>query len=225
MKNNYVEGFSQPWFYQQRFYKQWLYRPVWQQFALQQLLIISLLLGFYFLIWQKNRHEIHALQSNIKEQQHNAILSQRRLAELPSLPETQQQILRMVADLDQNSYPSIRHISPKNISLQNTTILKRLHIPLIRSGSQLMEWKSHKENEQIFWHIMLSLNYDQFLHFLNEIQKLQPPLLIKHLTITPADGSLTVRMVFSDLTLPDMTVSDVILPNDALPDPTYEEKS
>ncbi|SFN73966.1 hypothetical protein [Xenorhabdus japonica] len=225
MRNNYVEGFSQPWFYKQWSYKQWFYRPFWQQFALQQLLIISLLLGFYFLVWQKNRLEIHALQSNIKEQQHNAVLSQRRLAELPSLPETQQQILRMAANLDQNSYPSLRHISPKNISPQNTTILKRLHIPLIRSGSQLMEWKSHKENEKIFWHIMLSLDYDQFLHFLNEIQKLQPPLLIKHLTITPADGSLTVRMVFSDLALPDMAVSDVILPNDALPDPTYEEKS
>ncbi|OTA15985.1 hypothetical protein Xvie_02324 [Xenorhabdus vietnamensis] len=206
MRNNHFEGF----------YQQWLYRPVWQQLALQQLLIISLLLGFYFLIWQKNRHEIHTLQDNIKERQHNATLSQRRLAELPSLPETQQQIQQMAANLDQNSYPSPRHISPK----QNTTILKRLHIPLIRSGSQLMEWKSHKENEQIFWHIMLSLNYDQFLHFLNEIQKLQPPLLIKHLSITPADGNLTVRMVFSDLAL-----SDMALLNSTFPDPIHGEKS
>ncbi|OKP03688.1 hypothetical protein [Xenorhabdus eapokensis] len=179
MRNNYLE---------------WFYRPVWQQLILQQLLIISLLLGFYFLVWQKNRHEIHTLQSDIKQQQHNAVLSEQRLAALPSLPETQQQIQHMTTSLAQNSYPS----SSKNIPSQNTTILKQLHIPLTHSGSQLMEWKIHKENEHVFWHIMLSLNYGQFLHFLNEIQKLQPPLLIKHITITPTDDNLMVRLVFAD---------------------------
>ncbi|MBD2796416.1 hypothetical protein ID856_07695 [Xenorhabdus sp. 18] len=209
MRNNYLE---------------WFYRPVWQQLTLQQLLIILLLLGFYFLVWQKNRHEIHALQSNIKQQQHHAILFQQKLAELPSLPETQQQIRRMAANLAQNSDLSLRNTSSDNIPAQNTPILKRLHMPLIRSGSQLMEWKSHKENEQVFWHIRLSLNYGQFLHFLREIQKLQPPLLIKHIAITPvdtpADGNLTVRMVFSDVAL-----SDTTLPNISLPDPADKEKS
>ncbi|MDC9581503.1 hypothetical protein PSI15_08005 [Xenorhabdus sp. PR6a] len=209
MRNNYLE---------------WFYRPVWQQLTLQQLLIILLLLGFYFLVWQKNRHEIHALQSNIKQQQHNTILFQQKLAELPSLPETQQQIRRMAANLAQNSDLSLRNTSSDNIPAQNTPILKRLHMPLIRSGSQLMEWKSHKENEQVFWHIRLSLNYGQFLHFLREIQKLQPPLLIKHIAITPvdtpADDNLTVRMVFSDVAL-----SDTTLPNISLPDPADKEKS
>ncbi|CDG15784.1 hypothetical protein [Xenorhabdus doucetiae] len=209
MRNNYLE---------------WFYRPVWQQLTLQQLLIILLLLGFYFLVWQKNRHEIHALQSNIKQQQHNTILFQQKLAELPSLLETQQQIRRMAANLAQNSDLSLRNTSSDNIPAQNTPILKRLHMPLIRSGSQLMEWKSHKENEQVFWHIRLSLNYGQFLHFLREIQKLQPPLLIKHIAITPvdtpADGNLTVRMVFSDVAL-----SDTTLPNISLPDPADKEKS
>ncbi|MDC9606648.1 hypothetical protein [Xenorhabdus griffiniae] len=175
MRNNYLE---------------WFYRPVWQQLVLQQLLIISLLLGFYFLVWQKNRYEIHTLQSNIKQQQHNTVLSQQKLAELPSLPETQQQIQHMTTSLAEND--------PLSSSKNHTTILKRLHIPLTHSGSQLMEWKIHKENEHVFLHIMLSLNYGQFLHFLNEMQKLQPPLLIKHITITPADDNLMVHMVFSD---------------------------
>ncbi|MEQ1977318.1 hypothetical protein [Xenorhabdus sp. SGI240] len=180
MRNNYLE---------------WFYRPVWQQLVLQQLLIISLLLGFYFLVWQKNRYEIHTLQSNIKQQQHNVVLSRQKLAELPSLSETQQQIQHMATSLTPDGHLS----SSKN----NTTILKRLHIPLTHSGSQLMEWQIHKENEHVFWHIMLSLNYGQFLHFLNEIQKLQPPLLIKHITITPADDNLTVHMVFSDTAFSD----------------------
>ncbi|MDC9592954.1 hypothetical protein [Xenorhabdus sp. IM139775] len=211
MKNNYLE---------------WFYRPVWQQLVLQQLLIISLLLGFYFLVWQKNRHEIHVLQNNIKQQQHHAILFQQKLAELPSLPETQQQIQRMAANLAQNSDLSLKNASSENVPAQNTPILKRLHMPLIDSGSQLMEWKSLKENEQVFWHIVLSLNYGQFLHFLSEIQKLQPPLLIKHIAITPtdipADNNLTVRMVFSDVTLPDL--SETALPTISLPDPADKEK-
>ncbi|PHM74025.1 hypothetical protein [Xenorhabdus kozodoii] len=208
MKNNYLE---------------WFYRPVWQQVVLQQLLIISLLLGFYFLIWQNNRHEIHSLQSNIKQQQHNAVLFQQKLAELPSLSETQQQIQRITTSLAQNSHLSVRNIA----SAQNTTILKRLHIPLIQSGSQLMEWKIHRENEHVFWHIMLSQNYDQFLHFLNGIQTLQPPLLIKHITITPADDNLMVNMVFSEGALPAIVPPDRDLPTIPIshPDPADREKS
>ncbi|MBI6547808.1 hypothetical protein [Xenorhabdus lircayensis] len=200
MRNNYLE---------------WFHRPAWQRLLCQQLIVIPLMLGFYFFVWQDNQREIHALQNNITEQQHNTTRSQQRITELPSLPDIQQQIQQITLELGQGNDNSSKNISPKN-----ATVLKRLHLPLTHSGSQLMEWKSHRENNQVFWHIMLSLNYEQFLHFLHEIQQLQPPLLIKHLTITPVDDSLTVRMVLSDIVFSDMT-----LPNTVHPEPVHGEKS
>lgn len=191
-------------------YLEWFHRPAWLLVLLQQLFTLPLLLGFYFLVWQENQYEIDTLQHNITEQQHSTRLSQQQLTELPPLSDIQQKIQRTTAELGQDN-----QIPPKH-----TTVLKRLHSPLIHSGSQLIEWKTHKENNQVFWHIMLSLNYVQFLHFLNEIQQLQPPLLIKHLTITPADDWLTVRMVLSDIPLPEMT-----LPNRIKTAPVHEEKS
>ncbi len=210
MRSNNVE-----WIYQ------WFYRPVWQQLVLQQLLIMVLLLGFYFWVWQQNRHDIYAFRINIKEQQHNVAHAQQQLVERPPLVEIQQQIQHMTTSLAQNSDLSLPH---KNTPPQNTTVLKRLHLPLIRSGSQLMEWKSLKENEQMLWHIMLSLNYEQLLHFLNEVQKLQPPLLIKRITVTPDNGHLTVRLVFSDFSLPEMTLSETAISNTAFPAPVHEEE-
>ncbi|WP_237387504.1 hypothetical protein [Xenorhabdus sp. Sc-CR9] len=209
-------------------YLEWFHRPVWQQCLLQQLVIILLLMGFYFLVWQENQHKIHAFQRHITEQQNNAAQSQQRIKELPSLFDIQQKIRQITAELGQNSYIHSRDIysrdiSPKGIPSKNeshkVTVLKRLHLPLIHSGSQLMEWKSYKENNQIFWHIVLSLNYDQLLHFLSEIQQLQPPLLIKHLTIKPIDGNLIVRIVLSDMTLSDSEPPDMNLPNKIQPAP------
>ncbi|SFU82896.1 hypothetical protein [Xenorhabdus koppenhoeferi] len=208
-------------------YLEWFHRPVWQQFLWQQLVIILLLMSFYFFIWQENQHKIHAFQRHITEQQNNATQSQQRIKELPSLFDIQQKIRQITAELGQNNYIHSRDvysrdISPKGIPSKNepshkATVLKRLHLPLIHSGSQLMEWKSYKENNQIFWHIVLSLNYDQLLHFLSEIQQLQPPLLIKHLTINPIDGNLIVRIVLSDMTLSDLEPPDMNLPNKIQP--------
>ncbi|AOM41842.1 hypothetical protein [Xenorhabdus hominickii] len=195
-------------------YLEWFHRPMWQLLLSQQLMvIIPLLLGFYFFVWQEKQHEIYTLQDSIGEQKHNTTLSQQRLTELPSLTDIQQQIQRITAELGPDSYLSTQsdptqNVSPQNTFSPNATVLKRLHLPLTHSGSQLMEWKSQKENDHVFWHIMLSLNYDQFLHFLSEIQQLQPPLLIKHLTITPVDDWLTVRIVLSDMPLPEMVPSN-----------------
>ncbi|MDX7998722.1 hypothetical protein FE394_05825 [Xenorhabdus sp. Reich] len=204
MENNYLE---------------WFHRPAWQLLCLQQLITIPLLLGFYFFVWQDNQHKLHTLQSSITEQKHNAKLSKQRLSELPPLSELQKQIQQMTSELGQNNHEATEH----------TTVLKRLHLPLIRSGSQLVEWKSLRENNHVLWHLMLSLNYDQFLHFLNEIQQLQPPLLIKHLTIIPAGDLLTVRMVLSEIALSEMALSDTALPNMTRPNkvrpiPVHEDK-
>ncbi|CDG89062.1 hypothetical protein [Xenorhabdus bovienii] len=174
-------------------YLVWFHRPAWQLFLLQQLLVIPLILSFYFWVWQENEYAIHDLQLNITEQKHSSTLSEKRIAELPNLSDIQQQIQQLTAELSQGS-----NILHNNIPQKNATVLKRLHQPLTSSGSQLMEWKSYRKGNQIFWHIMLSLSYDQFLHFLNEIQQVQPILLIKHLTIIPVDSDLTVRMVLSD---------------------------
>ncbi|CDH05348.1 conserved hypothetical protein [Xenorhabdus bovienii str. oregonense] len=171
-------------------YLVWFHRPAWQLFLLQQLLVIPLILSFYFWVWQENEYAIHDFQLNLTEQKHNSALSEKRIAELPNLPDIRQQIQQLTAELSQGS---------NNIPQKNATVLKRLHQPLTSSGSQLIEWKSYREGNQIFWHIMLSLSYDQFLHFLNEIQQVQPVLLIKHLTIIPVDNDLTVRMVLSDV--------------------------
>ncbi|WP_340611245.1 hypothetical protein [Xenorhabdus bharatensis] len=175
MKNNYLV---------------WLLRPAWQLFLLQQLVIVPLILGFYFFVWQGNKNAIHSFRFKIAEQKNDIALSQTRFSELPDLTELHQQIQQITANLDSNSHITS---SPK------TTVLKRLHQPLTRSGSQLMEWKSRKEGHQILWHIILSLTYEQLLLFLSEIQQLRPLLLIKHLTITPADNGLTVRMVLADM--------------------------
>ncbi|OTA20608.1 hypothetical protein Xbed_01413 [Xenorhabdus beddingii] len=200
MKNNYLE---------------WFHWPTWLLFLLQQLLTIPLLLGFYFLAWQDHQYEIQALQSNITEHQHNTMQYQQRIAALPSLHDTQQKIQRITTELGQDTQATSKPAS----------VLKRLHMPLIHSSGQLIEWKTHKENNQLFWHIKLSLNYAQFLHFLDEIQQLQPPLLIKHLTITPADDWLTVRMVLSDIPLPETTLPEIAQPDRIQPASAHERES
>ncbi|MDE9565318.1 hypothetical protein KKI93_14930 [Xenorhabdus bovienii] len=175
-------------------YLVWFHRPAWQLFLLQQLPVIPFILSFYFWVWQENEYAIHDLLLNLTEQKHSSALSEKRITELPNLSDIQQQIQQLTAELSQGG-----NILLNNIPQKNATVLKRLHQPLTSSGSQLMEWKSHREGNQIFWHIMLSLSYDQLLHFLNEIQQVQPVLLIKHLTIIPVDNDLTVRMVLSDV--------------------------
>ncbi|WP_319929750.1 hypothetical protein [Xenorhabdus santafensis] len=176
-------------------YLEWFHRPVWQQFLAQQLIIILLLSGFYFFIWQERQHEAHALQGRIAEQQNDVVLSQQRIAKLPSMPDIQQKVQQITTMLSQGSFIPV---STEMGTTKNTSILKRLHQPLAHSGSQLMEWKTYRENNHVLWHIVLSLDYGQFLHFLNEIQLLQPPLLIKHLTITPNEEKLTVRIALSE---------------------------
>ncbi|MBD2814807.1 hypothetical protein ID850_08515 [Xenorhabdus sp. Flor] len=171
-------------------YLVWLFRPIWQLFLLQQLVIVPLILGFCFFVWQKSEDVIHSLQIKLTEQKNDLALSQNQFSELPNLTELHQQIQQITVELGQNG-----HIS----SPLKTTVLKRLHQPLVNSGSQLMEWKSIKEGDQVLWHIILSLTYEQLLRFINEIQQSQPILLIKHLTITPVDNSLTVRMVLKDI--------------------------
>ncbi|PHM33179.1 hypothetical protein [Xenorhabdus innexi] len=180
MKNNYLI---------------WLFRPAWQLFLLQQAVIIPLILGFYFFVWQGNKNAIHSLRSQITEQRNSITLSQNHFSELPALTELHQQIQQITARLNQNGHMTL----PTKAAPTKTTVLKRLQQPLTRSGSELMEWKSHKEGHQVLWHIILSLTYEQLLLFLSEIQQLRPLLLIKHLTITPADNSLIVRMVLADM--------------------------
>ncbi|MDR0218938.1 MAG: hypothetical protein LBI71_08665 [Enterobacteriaceae bacterium] len=192
MKNNYLV---------------WLFRPTWQLFLLQQGVIVPLILGFYFFVWQENEEAIHAVRLKITEQKNNIALSQAKFSALPALTELHQQIQQTAAELGQSDNISP---SPKTVA-EKKTVLKRLQQPLANSGSQLMEWKKAKKGEQTLWHITLSLTYEQLLHFLSEIQQLQPILLIKHLTITPTDGSLTVRMVLADMILDDIVLDDITL--------------
>ncbi|MBD2781812.1 hypothetical protein [Xenorhabdus szentirmaii] len=201
-------------------YLEWFYRPMWQLLLLQQFIVILLLLSFYFFLWQNNQQKLQSLRGSLAEQHHHTTLSQQRLAELPRITDIQKQIQQVTAEIDQNT-PPITHLA----ALKQVTALKRLHFPLIRSGSQLIEWKIHKENDQVFWHIMLSQSYDQFLHFLNEIQQLHPPLLIKHLSINPVDGGLNVRMVLSDTPLPDAALPKADIPDKAEANLSDQDKS
>ncbi|PHM44723.1 hypothetical protein Xmau_01435 [Xenorhabdus mauleonii] len=203
-------------------YLEWFHRPVWQQFFAQQLIIVLLLAGFYCFVWQERQHEIHAIQSRIAEQQDNVALSQQRITELPSMPDIRQKIQQITAILSQGSLISTQKSPTETQTTKNTSILKRLHQPLAYSGSQLMEWKTYRENNHTFWHIILSMNYGQFLHFLNEIQRLQPPLLIKHLTITPSeitpnDEKLIVRMALSEADESNIDPSGIPSSDSALP--------
>ncbi|MBD2820559.1 hypothetical protein ID852_07605 [Xenorhabdus sp. 42] len=201
-------------------YLEWFYRPMWQLLLLQQFIVILLLLSFYFFLWQNNQQKLQSLRGSLAEQHHHTTLSQQRLAELPRITDIQKQIQQVTAEIGQNT-PPITHLA----ALKQVTVLKRLHFPLIRSGSQLIEWKIHKENDQVFWHIMLSQSYDQFLHFLNEIQQLHPPLLIKHLSINPVDGGLNVRMVLSDTSLPDAALPKADIPDKAEANLSDQDKS
>ncbi|AYA41628.1 hypothetical protein HZS38_14885 [Xenorhabdus nematophila] len=204
---------------------EWFHRPAWQQLLWQQLVIILLLVGFYFGVWQENQHEIDALRSSITERQYHTAQSQQHIKERPSLSDIQQQIQHIKRELDQDSNISSKGISSKNAPPKNTNVLKRLYFPLLHSGSQLIEWKNHRENNQVSWHIVLSLNYGQFLYFLSEIQQLQPPLLIKHLTIKPMNDNLTVRIVLSDIVLSDIEQPDITLPDKIQSVSGYGDKS
>ncbi|WP_233420677.1 hypothetical protein [Xenorhabdus nematophila] len=127
---------------------EWFHRPAWQQLLWQQLVIILLLVGFYFGVWQENQHEIDALRSSITERQYHTAQSQQHIKERPSLSDIQQQIQHIKRELDQDSNISSKGISSKNAPPQKYQCAQTTVFPPspFRQSAYRMEKSQRKQS-------------------------------------------------------------------------------
>ncbi|KMW72458.1 hypothetical protein TI10_13410 [Photorhabdus luminescens subsp. luminescens] len=168
-------------------YLWWFAKPTWLLFIWQQAIIMPFLILFYLFFWQEKAEQRSSLTQKIADQQINTKAAHERLNQLPLLEDIQQHINQIENELSKPRQNAVK-----------ITAIKQLQQPLINSGAQLLEWQRKKEGEKTLWQITIYLNYEQMLNFLEALQALYPPLLIKQLSISPSGEFLNVKITLSE---------------------------
>ncbi|TDB60263.1 hypothetical protein [Photorhabdus khanii] len=168
-------------------YLWWFAKPAWLLFIWQQTIIILVLTLFYLFFWQEKAEREIGLTQEIIAQQTNTKSANNQLNQLPQLEDIRQQINQIENELNQPPQNTVK-----------ITAVKQLQQPLINSGGQVIEWQRKNEGEKTLWQITIYLNYEQMLNFLDALQALYPPLLIKQFSVSPSGESLNVKMTLSE---------------------------
>ncbi|WP_036768190.1 hypothetical protein [Photorhabdus australis] len=168
-------------------YLWWFAKPALLLFIWQQAIIIPFLILFYLFFWQERNEQEINLTQEIAAQEINTKSTNDRLNQLPLLENIQQNIHQIENELSKPSQNAVK-----------ISAVKQLQQPLINSGGQVLEWQRKKEGDKTLWQIMIYLNYEQMLDFLDALQALYPPLLIKQFSVSASGEFLNVKMTLSE---------------------------